>query len=151
MNYLETSHNINVNNGGAAVRVWAMPCGEPMQDISITLNTNGGILPAGNLTWNVYFGGHFEGADPYATGATHVGGAVQGTAVIAGAAEVADMIFVGRVIIPTNLIQKKFTSAGVPAYTGYGGFPVVLELINNTAARINNMTATFVFRGVTLL
>lgn len=151
MDFKETSYDITLAGGVAAsTRVWAMPVGEPVQDVSVTLNTRGGVTAAvGNITWNVYYGGHFEGDDPYAAGATHVGGALQGNNVIAGPVEIADVVFMGRVILPSNLLKTSYTAAGVPKRGGRGGFPVVLEVINNTAVAVD-LTATFVFRNVAL-
>jgi hypothetical protein len=146
MQFIETSHDISLlGKIAASTRVWAMPLGAPEQSISISVTSHGEVLPLGNVFWTVYYGGSFDG-DPYVSTSTHSGGLMQATNVFAGPVEVADVIFNGRIIIPSNLRTSSYSSGGTAYRRGYGGFPVVLEIMNATLETIH-LTATFVFKS----
>jgi len=129
--------------GGAtpAGRVWEAPCGAPFRDVTVYLSTRGIVTAAGNLTWEVLYGGVWDGA-PFAAASTHSGGVQYGTAVIAGGTELANMIYEDASLLPPNLRSMR---GGVDL--GIDGFPIVLELTNAKAAAVT-VYVTFVSRTV---
>jgi hypothetical protein len=146
MQFVETSHDISLMGKiGAETRVWATPLGEPIQDVSVSVTTHGGILPLGNVDWAVYYGGVFDGS-PYLSTSTHSGGLIQHLDVFAGPVEVADVIFTDTIIMPTNLRGTSYSSSGTAYRKGFGGFPVVLWVRNATLETVT-LTATFVFKS----
>ena len=132
--------------GGAADtgRVWEAPCGAPFRDVTIWLSTRGIVTAAGNLTWEVFYGGVWAGT-PFDSLATHTGGISYGTAAIAGGTELAHMIYEDASLLPPNLRSMR---GGVDL--GIDGFPVVLELTNAKAAAVT-VHVTFVSRTVSEL
>lgn len=127
--------------GGAAttLRVWDAPTGSPLNDMEIFITSRGIVTAAGNLTWNLYWGGNWSGGTPFATTSTHAGGAlIAGPVVIAGGVEIAQRINAYAGFIPPNL----------PAANGsLGGFPIVVELINAKAAPVT-VWVSFVSRTI---
>ena len=115
--------------GGAdTIRVWDVPTGCPLRQMSIIVSSRGETLAAGNLDWDVVYGGKWAGA-PYAVASTHSGGVSQGSGAIAGAAEVLGTVYNSTGFIPVN-------SPTLPVTTDSAGFPVVVELKNNKAVPI---------------
>ncbi len=114
--------------GGAndTLRTWDVPIGVPLRQISVVLSTRGLVTAAGNLAWDVLYGGLWAGT-PYAYAtATHSGGVSQGSGVIAGGAEVLGTVYNSTGFIPVN-------SPTLPITTDNYGFPVVVELTNHKA------------------
>jgi hypothetical protein len=135
LQFVETTKEITLDASGGAAdaqRVWLAPIGEPFRDINVAVTSLGLALPAGGVTWEVFYGGYFSGA-PYDADSTHVGGISQSNGLFAGAAEVATVVLTDTDIFPSNLRVVSPNSDGTVTRKGYGGFPIVLELTNNAA------------------
>jgi hypothetical protein len=151
MQYIETTKEMTMTAAGGAtptVRVWLDPSGEPFRDINISVSSSGGALPAGGVTWSVYYGGAFTGP-LYVDTSTHTGGILQATNLFAGAAEVATVIHTDTDIFPSNLRQRNLHVETAHTLRGYGGFPIVLELTNNAAVAVT-LIASLVARTVSI-
>ena len=115
--------------GGADTkRVWDVPTSMPLRQISVILSTKGETTAAGNLDWDVLYGGKWAGT-PYAETSTHSGGVSQGSGAIAGGTEVLETAYNSTGFIPVNSPQ-------MPVTTDNNGFPVVVELKNNKAVAV---------------
>lgn len=114
--------------GGAAdvLRAWDAPIGSPLKHLAIILSTRGIVTAAGNLDWEVFYGGVWAGT-PFATASTHSGGVSQGSGSIAGSTEVLNAVHNTTNLIPIN---------NPNAPNDNGGFPVVIELTNNKASAV---------------
>jgi len=101
--------------GGAApsARVWDAPCGAPFQNVNIYLSTRGLVTAAGNLTWQVFYGGNWAGGTPFDSAATHAGGVSQsGPTAIGGGTEIAHRIYTDNNILPVNLRSVRPSPSG---------------------------------------
>jgi hypothetical protein len=130
--------------GGAAPtkRVWANPISQPFRDTTIWVSSRGLTLAAGNLDWEVFYGGAWSGV-PFAAASTHAGGRSQGSGSLAGSIEYADVIYEDSSILPTNARIGQPNAAGTDM--GINGFPVVVSLDNKKAAAIT-VYVTFISR-----
>lgn len=129
--------------GGATPsgRVWEAPCGAPFRDVTVYLSTRGIVTAAGNLTWQMWYGGVWDGI-PFDAASTHSGGVLYGTAIIVGGTELAHMVYEDASLLPPNLRSMR---GGVDL--GIDGFPIVLELTNAKAVPVM-VYVTFVSRTV---
>lgn len=151
MQFIETTKTVNMTAAGGAtptVRVWLDPIGEPFTEVNISVCSQGGALPAGGVTWTVYYGGSFTGA-LYDPDSTHTGGLAQATNLFAGGAEVAAIVHTSTGIFPSNLRQRNVHTETAHTLKGYGGFPIVLELTNNAAVAVT-LVASLVARTVSI-
>ncbi len=151
MQYIETTKEITMTAAGGlapTVRVWLDPSGEPFRDVNISVTSSGGLLPAGGVTWTVFYGGAFTGP-LYVDTSTHTGGISQATNLFAGGAEVATVIHNDTDIFPSNLRQRNVHVETAHTLRGYGGFPIVLELTNNAAVAVT-LIASLVARTVSI-
>ena len=151
MQFIETTKTRTMPAAGGlapTVRVWLDPSGEPFRDINISVTSSGGVLPAGGVTWTVYYGGAFTGP-LYVDTSTHTGGILQATGLFAGAAEVATVIHTDTDIFPSNLRVRSIHTDTAHTLRGYGGFPIVLELTNNAAVAVT-LIASLVARTVSI-
>ena len=144
MRYYRVTHKVLTLEAAGGVdtgRVWEAPCGAPFRDITVYLSSRGIATAAGNLTWEVFYGGVWAGV-PFADGVTHSGGVSYGTAAIAGGTELANMVYEDASLLPPNLRSMR---GGIDL--GIDGFPIVLELTNAKAAPVT-VYVTFVSRTV---
>ena len=86
---------------GATVRVWDKPTSLPIRQMSIYVSSNGAVLPAGGLTWNVYYGGYWTVGQPFVEGSTLAGGISQANGAF-GAVEAANIIYDTGNLLPAN-------------------------------------------------
>jgi len=136
--YRQVTRTVVLDASGGAndtLRVWDVPTGTPLRQISIILSTRGTVTAAGNLDWDVIYGGKWQGT-PYDLNSTHLGGVSQSNGSIAGGAEVLGTIFDSTGFIPAN-------SPVLPVSVDNNGFPVVVELTNNKATALT-VYVTFV-------
>jgi len=129
--------------GNDVKRCWDIPHSSAFRDITVAISTAGETTVAGNIDWEVLYGGVWDGA-PFDTDSTHSGGISQGTGNVAGGAEVAAVIYEDASILPSN---KKVSIPSAMGFVeqGHGGFPVVVELTNNKAAVVT-VRVTFITR-----
>ena len=120
--------SLEASGGADTDRVWDVPTSEPLRQISVIISSKGETLAAGNLDWDVLYGGKWAGT-PYAAGSSHSGGVSQGSGAIAGGAEVLATVYNSTGFIPVN-------SPAMPVSVDNQGFPVVVELTNNKAVPI---------------
>lgn len=134
--------------GGAtpAVRVWADPCSYPFRDVSIWISSRGMVTAALDLDWEVFYGGVWTVAAPFAAGATHSGGISQANGSLVGAIEYAHVLHEDASILPPNARINRAGETGPDM--GISGFPVVLDLDNGKATALT-VWVTFVYRTVT--
>ena len=105
-------------SGTETQRVWDAPEGTPIRDMTLWVTTGTREYPVGNLSVDVLYGGGWNGV-PFAAETTHMGGTVQHTQVIAGAAVINVLLFEDESLLPANRVST--------------GFPVVVELTNISA------------------
>ena len=129
--------------GGDVKRCWDVPHTSAFRDITITISTAGQTTAAGNLDWEVFYGGVWEGS-PFNEDSTHSGGVTQGNGNIAGGAEIAAVVYEDVSILPANSKVRIPSGMGF-VERGHGGFPVVVELTNNKAAVVT-VQVTFITR-----
>ena len=120
--------------GGDIKRVWADPFLAPVQNLSVTISTNGVSTAVGALNWEVFYGGSWTGT-PFDASSTHTGGVSQGSGALA-AGEYANVVYSDTNLLPSNGFRAPFNN-------GNFGLPVVLELENDKAAAIT-LYVTFV-------
>lgn len=132
--------------GGATpqVRVWAPPCSYAFRDVSIWISSRGQVTAALNLDWEVFYGGVWTVAAPFAEGATHTGGISQADDTLAGAIEYAHVLWEDASILPPN---ARITRPGTAIDMGISGYPVVLDL-NNGKATALTVWVTFICRNL---
>jgi hypothetical protein len=99
------------------------------RDLTIWI-TSGGSPTTAAIKWEVLYGGRWTGGAPFAAGSTHVGGVHKDNDVIAGPAEVAEVIYQD-----TNAFPASAPRALPPGQTWHAGFPIVVE-IDNTAGMV---------------
>ena len=112
-------------------RVWDNNCEEPLKRVSILLSSDGIALAAGNLRWEVFYGGRFVGT-PFGSTSTHDGGVSQANGVIGGGVEVCEVIYDEDVLLPANK-RIMVNSGSIMVQTNVGSTPIVLRLINDKA------------------
>ncbi len=134
--------------GGAApiVRSWANPCSYPFRDITIWISSRGAVTAALDLNWEVFYGGTWSAAAPFAAGAVHAGGRTQGNGALVGAIEYADVLYEDASILPPNARITRPSPSGTDM--GINGPPVVLSLSNQKASALT-VWVTFICRTVT--
>lgn len=130
----QTIYDVSLEAAGGAdtVRVWDIPASSPITKLSITITSFGIVTGAGNITWQVFFGGTWNGTPfDYDGGTTHAGGIAQAAAApIVGAVEYAHVVYVNANLIPANHF---WVSSKVRKY----GFPIVMELVNLKAVPVD--------------
>ena len=113
-------------SGGAAdrLRCWDAPTGAPITKLSISINSGGVETVAGDLDWEVFYGGKWAG-DPFDSDSTHSGGVSQASGTITGSDEICILIHEDASLLPMNN----------PSRVGrFAGFSIVVELKNDKAA-----------------
>jgi len=128
---------------GAATRIWAAPLSEPFKDMTIWLLNGGVPTAAGNLDWEVFYGGGWTG-EPFKSGSTHLKGKSQASGAIAGGTELCDMVWEDGTLLPPN---QNIPAGRSVSDSALQGFPVVLYLKNNKAVPLT-LNAVFVCRTV---
>ena len=126
---------LEATGGADTLRCWDVPTSMPLKQITMILSTKGEITAAGDLDWDVRFGGKWAGT-PYASGSNHSGGVSQATGTIAGGTEICHVIHSHTGFIPVN-------NPVVPVRTDNHGFPIVVELVNDKASPVT-IYVTFV-------
>lgn len=117
---------LEASGGTDTLRTWDVPTSMPIQHTTIILSTKGEVTAAGNLDWDVLYGGKWSGTPYDYSTATHTGGVSQASGAIAGGAEVLSVIHNSSALVPIN-------SPAVPVSVDKQGFPIVVELTNNKA------------------
>ncbi len=129
---------LSASGGGSDVlRCWDAPEGMPFKNLGISLSSRGTVLPLGDLDWEVFYGGTWEGT-PFAEGSTHSGGESQGVGTpgsIAGPGAAVCVLHNDLGPFPTNRIRK-IPNGREYKYEGLGGWPIVVELTNRKASAI---------------
>lgn len=106
-------------------RVWDAPCGMPVRDLTIYLSTRNQVTGAGNLDWQVIYGGVWGGI-PFDAASTHSGGIVQTDGNIGGGTEITHKIYSDRSLFSSNLRSVRPGVGGVDL--GIDGLPLVVFL-----------------------
>jgi len=119
--FRQITKSITVAGGSSTGRVWDAPTGVPLKNISILINSNGTPTAAGDLDWEVFYGGKWDGT-PFDSASTHSGGISQGSGTIAGGTEVCNIVHTDTDVLPAN-------NPALPS--DRKGFPIVLELTND--------------------
>jgi len=111
--------------GGATdvVRVWDAASSVPITKLAITISSGHEVAPAGDLDYDVLYGGGWCGT-PFDPDTTHIGGVSQASGTITGSAEIAQYLHTDTDILPAN------NAAGPNSMRLYG-FPIVVELTND--------------------
>ena len=123
------------------LRTWDVPTSMPLQQLTIILSTKGETTAAGDLDWDVLFGGKWSGGSPYDyDNSTHTGGVSQASGTIVGGTEVLSVVHNSTSLIPVN-------SPAMPVSTDNNGFPVVIELTNDKASEVT-VYVTFITETV---
>lgn len=135
--------SLEAAGGVDTLRVWDAPVSEPIQHMTIWVTSNGQILAAGNLSWDVIYGGSWSGA-PFEVGGTHINGVSQGAGNLAGGVELCGAIYEDATSIPSN--KNLPTNAGIQP-SSQGGFPIVVELTNMKVVPVN-VRVVFVSRSI---
>lgn len=131
---------------GAVGRTWFLPFGEPTQNISIVVNSNGVAMPAlGVIRWDVIYGGYWSAGTPYEETATHVGGRIVASNVLFAGLEAAYVIHNDTTFFASN---RRLSKPGINR-KGFGGYPVVLQVTNGTLDDIR-LYITFISRSVSI-
>ncbi len=135
--------------GGAndTLRCWDAAEGEAFENMSILVTSRGEVLAAGNLDWDIFYGGYFTGGEPYVIGSTHVGGTSQGNGVIAGGAAVNSTVHTDAGPFLSNRVIQHPSGDGALA-KGMSGLAIVCELTNDKAVPI---TVRVVFSSETVV
>jgi hypothetical protein len=122
--------------GGAApsTRVFDVLNSVPLSYRGITVSSKGMVLGAGDLDWNVFYGGSWIGT-PLASTSTHVGGISQNSGTIAGGAEVYELIFDDYDVCPAMVLDRNNLKEGSAC---------VVYLENKKAVPITALYVTFV-------
>lgn len=153
MQFLETTREVTLSAAGGGsdiARVWMAPVGEPFRDINISVSSLGQVLAALGTDWRVFYGGYWSAGTPYdPTTATHAGGVSQANGNFAGGAEVANVIHTDTDVFPSNLRVVSPHSDGTVTKSGFGGFPIVLRLENQSASPIT-LVVSFVARTLSI-
>jgi len=146
---LVTHRTLTMTAAGGATpsgRVWAAPCSYPFRDVSIWISSRGQVTAALDLDWEVFYGGVWTLAAPFADGATHTGGRTQANGSLVGAIEYADVLWEDASILPPNARVTRPGPGGTDM--GIDGYPIVLELDNQKATALT-VWVTFVCRDIT--
>jgi len=128
---------LEASGGADTGRVYDAPSSMPIRGLSIILSTGGQPTAAGDLDWEVYYGGTWAGV-PFSS--VHDGGVSQGNGTIGGGTELAHVVYVDEDLLPPN------NAAGPNSMREYG-LPIVLELVNDKAEPIT-INVTFVTEHV---
>ena len=123
--------------GGAApaLRCWMASVGEPFKNLAVTISSRGEAWAAGNLTWQIFYGGYWSVGEPFVIGSTHAGGVSQGTAAIAGGAIVQEEIYTDAgPLLPNRIIQHPGGDGALAK--GRNGVPIVCLLTNAKAVAL---------------
>lgn len=126
--YRQITRTVTLDASGGAndtLRCWDPPTGMPLQNLSVTLSSRGQETIAGNLDWEVFYGGKWVGT-PFDEDSTHLGGESQGSGNIAGSNEILSIVHTDTDLLPANNPNGPLG----------GGFPIVVELTNNKAAAL---------------
>jgi hypothetical protein len=110
------------------VKIWDMSISQPFKDVTIFVSSGGLVTAAGNLVWEVYYGGRWTGK-PFDLTSTHTGGILQGTGNLAGAAEIAHIIWEDPTMLPANSVQNPNTDY-------FHSTPVVVQFHNEKASPV---------------
>ena len=108
-------------------RVWDAPCGAPAKDLTIYLSTRNLITGAGDLDWQVLYGGVWDGV-PFDEASTHSGGIKQAFGAIAGGTELEHRIYCDTSMFQATLRSVRPGPGGIDL--GLGSLPLVVRLIN---------------------
>lgn len=92
-------------------RVWDVLNSTPLSYRGIYISSKGMVLGAGDLDWNIFYGGSWTGT-PLASTSTHSGGISQNSGTIAGGAEVYELIFDDYDIAPAMVLDKSNLKEG---------------------------------------
>jgi hypothetical protein len=84
-----------------STRVWDVPNSTPLAYRGVYIHSKGLVLGAGDLDWNIFYGGAWRGPALVST-STHSGGVSQNSGTIAGGAEVYELIFDDYDITPSG-------------------------------------------------
>lgn len=142
MSYYRQTEKQETISAGETIRVWDAPTGTPLRRVTIQLSTAGTPTVAGDLDWEVFFGGRWVGA-PFVSTSTHAGGVSQASGIIPGGTEILEVVFDRVGSLPKNNI----VGSG-PTAQGVGATPIILELTNHKATNLN-LWITFVTETIT--
>lgn len=119
-NIRQTSKKITIPAAGV-IKVFDASSIEPFTGMYIYASSKGAKYGAGNLAWEVTYGGGWDGK-PFES--DHIGGVVKGSGNIADS-EIAHLVYSDLSMLPANLMVDQ------------PGFPIVLKLTNNKSVPIN--------------
>lgn len=128
-NIRQTSKKITIPIAGV-IKVFDAPSIEPFTGMYIYASSKGVKYGAGNLAWEVTYGGGWDGK-PFES--DHIGGVVKGSGNIADS-EIAHLVYSDLSMLPANLNQLDPHSS---SNMDRPGFPIVLKLTNNKSVPIN--------------
>lgn len=134
----------------ASTKIWFQPSGEPIENLTVAVNSKGVPMPGGfTVDWDIMWGGNWLTGVPYSDTATHGGGLVISTGSFVAGAEVAEIIYNGALILPTNRRKTVYKSDGSPNKTGWGGFPLLARFTNNTVDDVT-LVVTFITKSLSI-
>lgn len=132
------------------VKVWFQPSGEPIENLTVAVNSKGVPMPGGfTVDWDIMWGGNWLTGTPYSDTATHAGGLVISNGSFVAGAEVAEIIYNGALILPTNRRKTVYNVDGSPNKTGWGGFPLLARFTNNTVDNVT-LVVTFITKSLVI-
>jgi len=115
---------LSATGGATAIlRVWDAPSSVPITKLAIIISSGHVTAPAGDLDYNVLYGGGWT-ATPFDADSTHLGGVSKASGTISGGAEIAQYLHTDTSLLPAN------NAAGPNSMRMYG-FPIVVELTND--------------------
>ncbi len=151
MQYNEKVHEIFLlGKVGTVTKVWFQPSGEPIENFSVAVHSKGVAMPGGfTVDWAIMRGGNWLTGTPYSDTATHAGGIVISNGSFTAGAEVAEIIYNGPLILPTNSRRTTYNADGTPNRKGWGGFPLLARFTNNTVDDVT-LVVTFLTKSISI-
>jgi hypothetical protein len=151
MQFNEKVHEIFLLGKVATVaKVWFQPSGQPIENLSVAVHSKGVPMPGGfTVDWDIMYGGNWLTGTPYSDTATHSGGRVISSGSFAAGAEVAEIIYNGAPIFPTNSRRTVYNADGSPNRKGWGGFPLLARFTNNTIDDVT-LVVTFLTKSLSI-
>jgi len=147
--YHEFTRTVTIAGASTTERVWGTPWGDPIKNLYIYLSTAGMIPVTGDVDYEIFWGGQWEG-DPFGEigVTTHSGGISQGaSAAITGAIELAHLVYSTTNSLPSNRVLRFPQSDGSVEHKNIGGLPVVIDITNDKASALT-LYVTFVSESV---
>jgi len=151
MQFNEKVHEIFIiGKVGASTKLWFQPSGEPIENFTVAVNSKGVPMPGGfTIDWEILYGGNWLTGTPYSDTATHGGGRVISSGSFALGLEVAEIIYNGPLILPTNRRKTVYKVDGSSNRTGWGGFPLLARFTNNDISDVT-LVVTFITKSLSI-